>query len=231
MASVESITGKIDGGEGALGEFINDDEIYTKVEEAVDTTSNLIKSLNQVKTWVRAEDEYFDSLEVNTMSLALRIEPRPSRYFLIGATFIQPVGDQATVTTDDELVLYPDVLIAERIFDNRLALKIGMIEGKVGGGFDWTIFDNRLEDSPLSVNKLELIFEARDKYDAGDIDYNEHVDTFIARTKLEYKFARYFFVSVGADNMLGDDPGYSVSIGFEYIDQDITTVVGLMNMK
>ncbi|MFH1708698.1 MAG: MlaD family protein [Planctomycetota bacterium] len=232
MANVQSITEKIDNSQGALDQFINDPDIYVKVEDAVDTTTGLMKSLTQLKTYVRVQDEYLGGLQLNALSAGLRIEPRPSRYFYLGGVFLQPVGDSLVTTaeTDDTLVLFPEVLIAQRVFDNRLTLKAGLIEGKVGGGFDWDIFNRRDEVTGLTISKLTWQVEGRDFYDDQDANFDENVDEYIVRTRFEYKFLRYFFLRAGVDDIL-NNAGYSIGFGFEYVDQDITTVVGIMNMK
>ncbi|MBI5361117.1 MAG: MCE family protein [Planctomycetes bacterium] len=219
--NLKLITDKIVKGEGTLGKFINDPSLFDKAKEAVDSTTTIVESIKQTKTFVGVDTDYYSTRKTLITRFHLKVVPRDSRYFLLGGALYSGGDEDETITAsakeDSMLSFEPEFIIAQKIFDNKLTLRGGLLEGKLGGGVDY---------APWGDTNYQFTMEGRDTFD--DLDFNEGLDNFLLRFKVNKPFATYFHVEAGVDDIL-NDPGLFLGIGFEYLDEDITKVVGLIS--
>ncbi|MEK7448284.1 MAG: MlaD family protein [Planctomycetota bacterium] len=250
--NLESITRKIDRGEGSLGKMVNDTDLYDSAKEAVDSTRSIVEGIKSTKIYVGGETNYYAHQDVSISGIHLKIVPRESRYFWVGGKIFYPASDSKITLAADEpdYKIMPELLIAQKIFDNRLTLRGGLLEGRLGGGLDYVPFPGKSaslqpkQDGPADQSSssrlgrdstvatsadwkenILLTIEGRDVFD--DDDFNEQIDDFLLRAKVKIKFFKYFNLEVGGDNLL-HDPAWLVGIGFEYLDEDISKIVGLI---
>ena len=57
--------------------------------------------------------------------------------------------------------------------------------------------------------------------------FDEGIDYMLLRARARMNVMKYFYVEVGGDN-LWNEPGFFIGIGFEYLDEDISKIVGLL---
>ena len=216
--NLESITAKMDKGEGSLSKMLNDPGLYDSAKDAVDSTRSIVESIKQTKIFVGLDGTSYD--EYSETRFHLKVVPRETRYFWLGASIIKPTGDtHITMDVDDTNgKVVPEFIVAQKIFDQRITLRAGLMEGRFGGGVDY---------SPLPQAKdiLTLTLEGRKTFDTED--FNENLEDPIIRAKFNLKFLKYFHIEMGRDDLL-NNPGFFVGIGFEYMDEDISKIVGLI---
>ncbi|MFH1227582.1 MAG: MlaD family protein [Planctomycetota bacterium] len=217
-ANLESITAKIDKGTGSLSKILNDAGLYDSAKDAVDSTRSIVESIKQTKIFVGL-DENFGEEYTNTR-FHLKVVPRETRYFWLGASIISP-ADDSHITSDNKSPdgkVVPEFIVAQKLFDTRLTLRAGLMEGRFGGGVDY---------APIKQNKdiLLLTIEGRKGYDTED--FNEHVEDPIVRAMVRLKLFSYFHLDIGRDDILNRG-GFFAGIGFEYMDEDISKIVGLI---
>jgi hypothetical protein len=231
--NLESITSKIDRGEGSLGKLVNDPELYDTAKDAVESTRNIVEGIKATKIFVGGDLNYYYHQDVAVARFHLRIVPRESRYFWLGGAIFNPAStSDITMEEDSErnYRVFPEFIVAQKIFSNRITLRAGLIEGKFGGGVDYAlqkkekeIVDGKPKDK---INDLLLFsIEGRTTYDTEKFD--EHLDKALLRAKVRVKVFKYFNLEFGGDNLL-NDPGFLVGFGFEYMDDDISKIVGLI---
>ena len=218
--NIEAITTKINKGEGSLGKMINDPGLYDSAKEAVDSTRSIVESIKSTRIYVGLDSGYYYHQDMTISRFHLKVVPRPNRYFWLGGTFFNPSPESSvTMNIDDQNYrVFPDLQVAQKFYDNRLTLRGGLLEGKFGGGIDF-------QPLPAVKDDFLLTIEGRDTY--KDDDFNEHIDTTLVRVKARIKLLRYLHLEVGGNNLL-DNPGFFVGIGFEYLDEDISKIVGLI---
>lgn len=213
---VEQIVGKVNAGNGTLGKLINDPALYDSSVEAIEKAGDLVESISGTKTYVGAKTAYSGSQETLTTKITLKVAPRPTRYFLVGAAIISP-SENGPITYDPEssVQLGPIVQVAQRLYDKKVTVRGGFIEGKIGAGVDLRLTRNTW-----------FTFEMRDVF--AEKKYDENQTQGLARAKLSYYFKNFFFVEGGVDNIF-HEPSYTLGGGVEYLDEDIMKLVGLVS--
>jgi len=96
----------------------------------------------------------------------------------------------------------------------RLTLRVGLIDGLTGGGFDldfWRYF--------------RITCEARARH-RKEQDYLEDIHPYYARAYLSMRVFKYFRVFAGADN-LADKAVMSFGISIQWEDKDIKNIIGI----
>lgn len=217
-ANLESITTKIDKGEGSVGKMLNDSGLYDSAKDAVDSTRSIVDSIKQTKIFVGLDGFSYD--EYTSTRFHLKVVPRETRYFWLGASILNPTGDTDITmdTADTNGKVVPEFIVAQKLFEQRITLRGGLMEGRFGGGIDYSPI-------PKAKDILTLTLEGRKTFDTED--FNENLEDPIVRAKFRLKFLNYFHIEMGQDDLL-NDPGFFVGIGFEYMDEDISKIVGLI---
>jgi phospholipid/cholesterol/gamma-HCH transport system substrate-binding protein len=166
VSNLNSITRKIDEGQGTLGRVVNDPGISDRVEATLDSANAIIGSIAGLETQIELRSEYDVPLQNknNTQlapgiknTLALRIFPKPDKYYIIEA-ISDPRGRQTrtvtgtkigdtTVTSDETVIAYHDLKFsaefAKRYF--FLTLRFGIIENTGGLGINLHGLEDRAE--------------------------------------------------------------------------------------
>ena len=84
--NLNQITGRIRNGEGALGKLVSDDEVGRDLEQAVSGIGEAAGRLQRMQTSVSMDTRYLTEQEVAKSGLNVRLQTRPTRYYLLGAT-------------------------------------------------------------------------------------------------------------------------------------------------
>ena len=150
LANLESITAKIDKGDGTLGQLINDSDTVEKLNIALDDVSNLIGSASRWQYDVAFEGNYLGKQGVLKSEFGVKIRTQKDRFYQLkltnhpagkveNKTTIQSVtdgGGNVVTTTTEETVKTEDYLlslqIAKRFYDTQF--KIGIFENAFGVG-------------------------------------------------------------------------------------------------
>jgi len=229
--SVASIAKKIDTGQGTLGSLVNDDTVVKKVEGVVDDVGSLVSSVSRLKTQIGFRSEFNLYQRALKNYLTLRLQPDPTKYFLIELAF-DPRGktsttNRLTLTNDPRL---PGA-VTERItetkenvvkftleYARRFAFwtgRFGLIENSGGVGMDFEFLKDNLKIS------TDLFDFSADKWPR-------------LKGSVMYTLFNVFYLTAGIDdaiNQRGRD--YFVGAGFKFDDSDIKALlftVGMPNL-
>ncbi|GAI31140.1 unnamed protein product, partial [marine sediment metagenome] len=96
----------------------------------------------------------------------------------------------------------------------RLTLRVGLLDGLSGGGFDLDFWQ-----------RFRLTCEVRVRHRSPGSHY-EFISPYYARAYLSMKVARFFRVYAGADNF-AHTAVLSFGISIEWEDKDIRNVIGI----
>jgi phospholipid/cholesterol/gamma-HCH transport system substrate-binding protein len=166
MKNVESISGRIDKGEGTAGRLINDDTIARNVEDITEDASTFVRGITKLQTIVGLRTEYNFLSSTFKNYISVQLMPRPDKFYLIELVE-DPRGyrEATTKVTNSSLtgpVSETTVTISERLrFSLMLGKRVGPVAGRFGikestggVGVDLYLLDDRLS---LSID----IFDAR----------------------------------------------------------------------
>ena len=161
MKSIESITERIDRGDGTVGHIINDDTIARNVEDITENASGFIRSVTKLQTIVGLRTEY--NILANTLKnyLSVQIMPRPDKFYLIeliedprgySNTVVTAAHNSSTGLVTATTTTTSDQLRFSLMFGKRVSFggatvagRFGIKESTGGVGGDLYLFDDKLE--------------------------------------------------------------------------------------
>jgi phospholipid/cholesterol/gamma-HCH transport system substrate-binding protein len=163
MKNMETITSRLEKGQGTAGRLLTDDTIANNVEGITEDAGTFVKSLTRLQTIVglRTEFNFISSTVKNYLSIQLM--PRPDKFYLIELVE-DPRGyrEQTRVLTEGSAGTSDEtrVTISERLrFSLMFGKRIGPITGRFGikestggTGVDLHLLDDRLV---LSVDAFD----------------------------------------------------------------------------
>ena len=152
VSNIESITKKIDEGEGTLGQLVNKTDTIEKINSALDDLNNLLGSASRWTYDVGFETKFLTKQNQFKPSFSLKINTQKDRFYQLKLTS-HPIGKiseetttktvtdasgaqtitttQATKITDDYLI---SLQIAKKFYDTQF--RIGLFENDFGVGVD-----------------------------------------------------------------------------------------------
>ncbi len=241
--SLNKMSKKISEGEGTVGKLVNDDSLYKKADSAITGLDDVVGKISRMKVYAGGQYLSFIDRDASMSRLYLRIEPSEDRYFQVGGVWYG-LSRNSDIDFDDKVnhgrdggEFKPEILLGWRMpeylwFDRNLFFRIGMLEGRPGGGLDyeWPGF-------PILGKSLRFSFEMRDAFsDLKDEDIDENIRGPMARAYFSAKLAKDVSVLnrirvFAGVNSVFDDPEFMGGISFEYPDDDIRALVGLVGLS
>jgi phospholipid/cholesterol/gamma-HCH transport system substrate-binding protein len=234
ISHLESITAKIDRGEGTVGKLISDERLGERVSLAVEGVSDYVNRLSALRTEIALRAEYLFRAGAAKNYVSLRLIPAPDKYFLVEVvddplgftsreTVIRsPPGEEEAAhqeirTTTDALKF--SAQIAKRY--SFFAIRFGLIESTGGFGVDLHLLQERLQ-----VN-LDLFDFARPEADLPRL-----------RAYANLYLIPHLYLTGGVDDMMNRaqfDPltgafqlgiDYFVGGGIFFTDEDLKVLFG-----
>jgi phospholipid/cholesterol/gamma-HCH transport system substrate-binding protein len=220
--SVDTITRKIEEGEGTMGKLMTDDTLYNSLTNVSQQIEKSTEFVGRLRTFVDIYTEYNTGEGEWKGYLDLTLRPREERYYILGIVS-DPRGSVETTRTTIDGVTF----ISEEVDENEIeftlqfaqrfddfALRIGLMESTFGVGADYFFLNDK----------------GRVKFDIWDFDADEvDADDAHLRLGIDYKIFKYLFVSGGIDNLLNSDRrGLYVGGGIKFEDKDLKYLFGNM---
>lgn len=218
LGHVDSITGRIDRGEGTVGRLTKDDALIDEVQGAAEGINEFVGSIARLQTIVGLRSDYnFLSNSIKNY-LEVRIQPREDKYYLIelvndprGRTTFQQIDESTTDPTKpahSRTVRY--VTENSLRFSIQFARRLGPLTGRFG-----------LKESTGGVG---LIFHALDDRFEVQQDLFGFGEQLIPRYRVSftYEFVRRLWLLGGVDNLFDRDRrDYFVGLNLRFTDDDL----------
>lgn len=229
LQNIQDITDKVNEGEGAVGELVNDPTIVKRTERILEDVENLTGRFDQLRTFVDVRSEYHIRHQQFKTILGLRLQPSPKKYYR--AQFIDDFRGSTTVTrkdvnttqADDGDGLYRKTTVKttdEFKFSFEMARNLpvtdwftltgraGIIESTGGLGANF-MFGKE--------NNLDI---HTDLFEFG-LNRNPRVRSFAT-----YDFLEYVYIAGGVDDILnGDRRDYFIGAGIHFNDKDLKALI------
>jgi phospholipid/cholesterol/gamma-HCH transport system substrate-binding protein len=147
MTNIESISAKLDRGEGTIGRLLNDESTVDELNSALTGLNKFLTEADRIRLDIGGHVEYLVTQQDYKSYLDIRLQPLKDRYYLLQLvdnprgsiskkTTTSTVGGVTTVTdetvSEDKLQL--SLLIAQRYYDT--VLKGGLMENTFGVGLE-----------------------------------------------------------------------------------------------
>ncbi len=238
---VESISKKIDQGEGTIGMLVNDkkvgkhlDETLVSFKNAMDAATDYLNTFKNTGVYLGFKSEYMFDIDDSKSYFTVDIVPNSKRYYQV-QIIDSPYGKvkensfEHIITNDDGTIRdhYTETIISTRDalkfsatigqqFGDFL-IKVGMIESK--GGFGLSYLPKGFD------GKLSFSLDAWDFSRENDLD--PHVKIFA-----RYRFYKDFFITAGADDVLESDYSqYFFGVGIRFRDDYFKTLLSNVSIR
>ena len=235
MKAVANILEEVDRGEGTVGKIFGDEEMATKLGEAVESASATVKMLTSLETHVDLGSWYNFQRQKARGNLGLRIRPREGKYYMLEMvsdwggteravqTTTDESGSRTTIYEQDNTVRITAMFAKEYL--GFLELRAGLIENSGGLGANLVFWDRRFElrsdlfDFGRPANELEgSLITALPRW----------------RTLLRMEPLPGIYITAGIDDVLNQSANpatdrygfdYFVGAGVMFLDTDLSNVL------
>ncbi len=249
---VKNVAREIDEGNGTAAKVVHDDELYERANKALADLENMVGRAARAVVKVVGESKFYNESEMTISKLGIRInlpdfndDGVADKYFYGGAAFMslsregEVIYEKLLEEDEDDTVIKADLYLAYRIpwfLDKAITVRAGMIEGRVGGGVDFT-----WRDWGFIRHPVQFSVEVRDSYDdVEDDDIDEQLDGALVRafgkmplwtgTDTWYELLLSTARVYGGWSRIGEDPEWFVGVGVEWPDKDIRSLVSLVGL-
>jgi phospholipid/cholesterol/gamma-HCH transport system substrate-binding protein len=223
VESLNSITKKIDQGEGTFGKLVKDERLYENINKAAEGVEKTFGALERFRTFITFQAEYLAKTQDGKGYFYLTLQPRPDRYYILGVvgdplgkvktTETETTVDGVTVRKKEEKTKQEIEFTAQYAMRYKdVALRLGLTENTFGAGADYFFHQNR--------GKITV--------DAWDFSNDEeHSKSPHIKAGVDYFIFKNLFVSAGIDNILNSKwrGGYA-GVGLRIEDQDLKYMLG-----
>jgi phospholipid/cholesterol/gamma-HCH transport system substrate-binding protein len=166
LRNVESITSRLDKGQGTAGRLLTDDTIANNVEEITEDAGSFVRGITKLQTIVGLRAEYNFISHTTKEYLSVQLVPRPDKFYLIELvedprgfreetqtvtnSSIHGLEKVTTVTTSQKLRF--SLMLGKRL--GPIAGRFGIKESTGGIGVDLFLLEDRLT---LSVDVFDTL--------------------------------------------------------------------------
>ena len=223
LASVQSITAKVDSGQGSLGKLVNDEQLVESVTTFIDESSRFVSRLTRLQFQVAMRSEYYFQDAVSKNYFELKMRPRPEKYYLLQlvdsparstsivdrVTTTSQNGGAPVIVSESEREVRDRFLVSLQ-FAKRfhfLTGRVGILENSGAIGLDADFFDQRL-------NIFTDLF-----------DFEEGRNPRL-RARAHYEFFTHLYIAAGIDDVFNrGEADYFVGGGIRFNDDDLAAIL------
>lgn len=243
--SIRKVTGKLESGEGSIGKLLQDDELYEKAKQTLDDLDKVFAKAARAVVEVVIDSAYLDKSQSSLSKLGLRINFSEDKFIYLGAAMmsLNAEGDilfeDQVSKNEDQNFTKGDLLIGYKIpwfLDRHLTVRVGLLEGKPGGGVDLT-----WSDWGLFTHPVQITYEMRDAYNSVEKeDIDEEISGPLMRlyvkTPIWTRKNNWFELLLSTVrlyagvNRLGDRGELMAGITIEWPDDDFRMLVGFIGL-
>lgn len=166
LKNVETITSRLEKGEGTAGRLLSDDTIANNIEDITEDAGGFIRGITKLQTIVGLRTEYNLLSRGFKSYLSIQLAPRPDKFYLIQLVedsrgfqnTVTTAGDSSidgpfsTRTTTTTQALRFTLMFGKRV--GPLIGRFGIEESTGGAGVDLMLFNDRLT---LSVDLFDTL--------------------------------------------------------------------------
>lgn len=207
---LERITKKIDTGEGTLGKFMTDSQVYDNLNDTLMGAKKLVGKAEDFGLTVGARSEYQREQKKWKSFFSLKLSPNPDKFYLVEATEDLRRKDITTSRNTLNSLLY-SIMIGKRFSD--VTLRGGVIESSAGAGVDFHLLNDNLT-ATAEVYNLS--------------GYDSDAPHAQVKARLKWDFHKYMYLYAGGDELL--NPRYKSFFaggGIMFDDSDLKLALSL----
>ena len=221
--NLNEITSKINDGEGALGKLVSDKQVGKDLESAVAGLGEYSGRLQRLQTSVSMDNRYLTEQETSKTDFNVRLQTRPTRYYLAGLTSDGQVTQAKDAGPGDPLYNQDGEFGNELKFTfmfgrdwpgYNLSGRIGLLQSTGGMGLSYYPF-----------RSVEL---SADLWDFGGDNSGSDFEGPQSRFMARYSFLNdHLLLEGGIHNAFSDElRSPFVGLGLRFFDEDLKYLAG-----
>ena len=222
LSNLESVSGRIEKGQGTIGRLTKDETLINEVEGVTETVGDFVGGLGRLQTIVQLRTDYQFLANTVKSYVQLRLQPREDKYYVIEIVN-DPKGlthfEQTAVITSNpnqpsNYYEYRTVTTNSFRFSLQFAQRFGPFVGRFGikestGGFGL--------DTLLLDDRFEL---QQDIFGFGEVVLPRW------RVSLGYEFIPRLWMLGGVDDIVSPTRrDYFVGLQLRFNDEDLKTIL------
>lgn len=222
LKNLETVTGRLERGEGTLGRLSKDDQLIEKVEGVAEDVGDFVGGISRMQTIVSLRSDYqFRSQTVKSF-VELRLQPREDKYYSFeivndprGLTRIEQIDVDTTNPNDPPHYRQIRTVTSNAFrFSLQFAQRFGPLVGRFG-------IKESTGGVGLDLVMLDDYFElTQDLFGFGETVQPRW------RVGLGYAFLSRLWLLGGVDDILSTDRrDYFVGLQLRFNDQDLKTLL------
>jgi len=220
LKNIEEITGKINNGNGTLGKLISDESTSDKIESTLDGIENLFGGIATLQTSLDFQSQYLGAIDGNRTQVGVKLQPGPDRHYYLGIVddpsgIVEITdtkvtqGGTSTLTTEEKIFrnkIKFNLWFAKTYHD--LTVRAGLIESSGGVGFDYMMFNDRVQ---FSIEMFEF-------------------SAFNLRSFITYRMWRGLYATAGVQDIFNNGNKHSsyVGLGLLLTNDDLVLLLSSM---
>lgn len=220
---IDSVSGRIDRGEGTIGKLTKDDALVNEVQGVAEGVNDYVQNITRLQTIVGLRSDYLFLANAIKSYVSLRLQPQEDKYYEIelinDPKGLTSITDQ-TVNTINNPNLPPSYRTITYTTTNsfrfslQFAKRFGAFTGRFGikestGGVGLDI--HLLQDRFEIVNDL--------------FGFSEEIQPRY-RVYISYEFLKHLWLYGGVDHLTAPDQrDYFLGLQLRYTDEDLKTIL------
>ncbi|HEX5098909.1 MAG TPA: MlaD family protein [Polyangiaceae bacterium] len=222
LKNIDSVTGRLDRGEGTLGRLSKDEKLINEVEGVAENVGDFIGGISRIQTMVGLRTDYQFLGNGVKSYVELRLQPSEDKYYLIevindphGLTRYEQVDIDTTNPNSPPHYREIHTVTSNQLrFSLQFAQSIGPFTGRWG-----------IKESTGGIGLDLLLFEKRfelrqDLFGFGEVVLPRW------RVSLGYEFINRLWLLGGVDDMLsGSRRDYFVGAQLRFNDEDLKRII------
>jgi phospholipid/cholesterol/gamma-HCH transport system substrate-binding protein len=236
IAKLNEMVSTVKEGKSAVGKLLVDEKLGRQVGDAVAGAADYVDKLMKLQIEMNMRAEWLVNQSAAKTYFGVRLLPRPDKYYIVDIVSdprgvdtmeTKTVEDASGVLSQETTTTHTNDLTFSLQLAKRygpMAFRVGIIESSGGVGMDAHLLDDTLT---FSVSAYQ---------------FTRPQTSALPRAKVwaNYRFAKYFYVTAGADDFLnawntGRYPGgpsfawgndMFAGVGLAFTDDDLKTLLG-----
>jgi phospholipid/cholesterol/gamma-HCH transport system substrate-binding protein len=222
MAHIDSISGRIDRGEGTIGKLTKDEQLVNEVQGVAEGVNDYVQNLTRLQTIVGLRSDYLFLANSIKTYVQLRLQPKEDKYYLF--EFINDPRGAVSITQSDvrttNATMPPaystqtTTLSTGFLFSLEFAKRVGPFTGRFGiiestGGLG------------VDLHLLQDRFEIQNDLFGFALSFQPRY-----RVSIAYEFVNHLWLLGGADRIF--DPNYHdyfLGLQLRFTDDDLKTLL------
>jgi len=222
LEHIDSITGRIDRGEGTIGKLTKDDQLVNEVQGVAEGVNDYVQNLTRLQTIVGLRSDY--NFLANTIKsyVELRLQPREDKYYLIqlinDPRGLTSITDQTVDTTNPMMPAHYRTITTTTSNSFRFSLQFAKRLGPFTGRFG-------IMESTGGIGLDIHLLEDRFEIDNDLFGFSEQPQPRY-RVYVAYEFIKRLWLLGGVDQViLPNQRDYFLGLQLRFTDDDLKTIL------